>query len=755
MSLASLFRTNAKAALITTIVVAQLFAGLMPGRIAVTQAAGNTDPTPPNAAGTDSSSFDATKATWVDTATCLLSDIVSLPGGVVGGLTGGMVKISVGDCGKILVDKTSKAIGDMSGWASKGLDTIFDWILTLISNIVRAISLFMVATIVFFADPNVFRFATAPFVHAGWYVCLQVANMIIVLGLIVLANKYILGINKFGDYKSLTEYIIAALFLNFSLTLASMAIGISNFLTLTFLNLTGAPTKANPYWDIPVNFGDRLAEVFDSIAKFNDVAGGFSGLTSVFAGTMLGLVVLIILAAIAFSFVKRVVFFWAYLILLPLAYVLGNLGEAKNIAGFAGQGNAWQEWTKGFMKELVFGPVMAFFLWLTLLIVGNIGETYNPSYTSGLGITNLFTYLLAPFIFIFFLTYGFTTANKAANGGFGFAQNWITNVTDKYPKQIGAWAKDRAITRPALKADAALTQSTAMQKIKEWGARNAAVPVFGGMLGGLSKGIDTLEERNKKPMQDMVNRWAQSRNLKAITSGDRLMNMYEQETSMEGKAAIMNQLLAQKDGYKYMSAEIKTGTGPAKPRFDMDKVETLMKRAGQDFKKEEAYKFNPMMMPQNTPEEKAAFEKMLKDLKPEDIRRLGPKDDQGKLARAVIGKLDTADKVIAFAQTYNNHTAFFDKGTKKVGDIGKSFAKAMITGGLADMTVPQAKQLLLDKDIPDVFKMRALHTLHDTMSKDERVKLATSPNLMKIINDTFASKAKIAGVSDGKTFFQQ
>ena len=722
------------------VILVQLVAALMPAHLSIAHAAGTTDPTPPNAAGTNSNGTDPTKASWLDVIGCMFT---------------GKIQGKNIDCRGILTDNVKQAVPDFSGWLNKPLDQLFDWVLTIIGNIVRSVSLLMVSIIVFFADPNVFTFATNPFVHAGWYVCLQIANMLIVLGLIILANKYILGINRFGDYKALTDYIIAALFLNFSLTLASMAIGISNFLTLTFLNLTGAPTSVNPIQDIPRNFGDRLAEIFNDIGRLNDVAGSLSGLASVFAATILMLVIFIILAAVAFSFVKRVVLLWIYLILLPLAYVFGKIGEVSQIAGGVGQGNAWKDWMKNFTKELVFGPVMTFFLWLTLFIIANVQATYNPNYTPSSELTNLFSYLLAPFIFIFFLGYGFVQANKAADGGFGFFQTGI----DRVSKDLPAWVGRKTVTEPATRIGSQWLQSKQVQDIKAWGARNSNMPILGGLWGRMSQGVSTLEERNKKPIQAMVTQYAKTHNLAAVDDASILVNNIKKAmdplaNDQVAVAANMERLKSVDKGFATLSAE---------KGVDIGKLEKMMNRAGSELKTDDIYKLNPMRIDRTTSEGKKQFDDILEKATGDEWKKMAQASGNVEFAKAALPKIDNADKFMGMVKGFkglaDNATTLpsYQKMTK---DLASSLATGKLDGAVGTMTTGHVKELLENPNIDKGFKNILLQKLQQTMDFKDKESLAKKPGLAKLINDRFRTSASRAatkgitkGTSDGVDYF--
>ena len=341
-----------------------------------------------------------------------------------------------------------------SGWLDDKVEKLVNWFIHILASVMNAIATLEVFFIVAFAHPALFKFATAPFVHTGWYVSLQLANLLLVLGLIYLANKFILGQEKFGDYSKLIKYITYAVFINFSLSIASFFIGISNYLTLAFLNLGGASTDTHisstppTVWDIAVNFGNRLAGVFESLASLND-AGNASAISSIANGLVLvlfSIMLVIILGAIAFGFIRRVITLWLLMMIMPLAYVLDIVGV--NIGGKIGPG-ASKLWQDSFMKQLTFGPIMAFGLWFVLLIMARVGEAYTNIETGG-EFTDTFQsiqHIIQPIVFIVILVFAFTQASSIAGGagkGFDKAMGWAQNLPQKAGEKIGKWTKEGA-----------------------------------------------------------------------------------------------------------------------------------------------------------------------------------------------------------------------------------------------------------------------------------------------------------------------
>ncbi len=93
---------------------------------------------------------------------------------------------------------------------------------------------------------------------------------------------------------------------------------------------------------------------------------------AVIAGLFLAVVLIafaiVMVVYISVLLVMRIVYLWILIILSPLAFLLRAVP-----AGAAG--GYYKEWWGMFIKYNVTGPVLAFFLWLSLLVVANDGVT--------------------------------------------------------------------------------------------------------------------------------------------------------------------------------------------------------------------------------------------------------------------------------------------------------------------------------------------------------------------------------------------
>ena len=404
-------------------------------------------------------------------------------------------------------------------------DIIAD-IFTAINNALAYIAGLEIVVLTYLAYPTTFRYATAPFVHSGWFVSLQIANAILVLALIYLAIKFILGIEKFGDFKSILNVIIVALILNFSLTICALVIELSNVVTLVFLNSAAGTTETLginnlnefslvAFGNFSSNFVSKFTPVFHSFISLQNNALSLGVLGQIISGivlTLFSLALIIILANIVFGFFTRVLFLWILLILVPLALVV-SLFTSGGIL----KGPAMKAWIGEFSKKIVFGPVMAFFLMLTFLVMKNV-TTNEYIAEAAVYQVSWIQFLMQPAIMLGLLIAGLTVTNSIS----GNSMKWAYDNIDKF----GKWASGIPVSQgKKVIQGIGTTISTGVrsfansktgENIEKWGdsatEKAKTVPVIGGIWGGIvgatagtmSKSIRSMRTTSEKRVKENV-----------------------------------------------------------------------------------------------------------------------------------------------------------------------------------------------------------------------------------------------------------
>ena len=214
-------------------------------------------------------------------------------------------------------------------------------------------------------DEVVFSDAALAGINTGWGLVRDFVNMFFILILVFLAIATILRINKFSDKRLLFFVIIAALLVNFSKPITIFIIDISNLAMVFFIDNIQA---AN------VSYSTTLLKNMDfKDALWADIKGGdmeIARYIGLITGAAFKFILAIMLFVLAIALIIRIVALWVLIVLSPLAFF-----------GIALPGTFLSALKDGWVKKLVywcfFGPVLLFFLWLSLVMVDAITTTVN------------------------------------------------------------------------------------------------------------------------------------------------------------------------------------------------------------------------------------------------------------------------------------------------------------------------------------------------------------------------------------------
>ncbi len=232
------------------------------------------------------------------------------------------------------------------------------------------------------------NFSNAQVVTSGWAIVRDVVNMFFVVVLIVIAFGTIFGNHRFQWQQQVPRLLIFAIVINFSKTLCGLMIDFGQVLMLTFANALRQIAAGNFVQLLGMgkmmSFGQNIGNGGEGVGSFDLFAAGLMAIFMAFIVVVTLLFMLVIL-------VYRIVMLWVMIVMAPLAWFAGG---AKGII----QTNAYATWWDKFKCLVAIGPVLAFFLWLTLAVLG-----------AGLSASSL----------------GFDTA---ATGGLSPSGNFITSI---------------------------------------------------------------------------------------------------------------------------------------------------------------------------------------------------------------------------------------------------------------------------------------------------------------------------------------
>ncbi|PIZ99115.1 MAG: hypothetical protein COX77_02340 [Candidatus Komeilibacteria bacterium CG_4_10_14_0_2_um_filter_37_10] len=330
------------------------------------------------------------------------------------------------------------------------VNSIVGWLGSLLLQFIGMIITLVLAVLTNVASFNDFIYA--PAVVTGWVLVRDVCNMFFIVMLLIISIATVLGIDSYSYKNTLKKLIYMAVLINFSKTISGFLIDVSQVVMLTFV----------------AAFQDMLAVGFIEAFKINNMLSqtttidpnsgeetASDNLTislGIIFSVVIAFILLLVLIAMTVMLVVRIVTLWILIVLSPLAYLFSAI---------PGKFSAYSStWWKKFSEQLVFGPALAFFLWLTLSVVAQSGNNFSDakdyvSQTAGNGILSNTNYILQYMIGLAMLIIGMNTAKEMGGaagqmGGKAFAG--MKGLSQKGAKMLGSGASrlGEATTRGGL-----------------------------------------------------------------------------------------------------------------------------------------------------------------------------------------------------------------------------------------------------------------------------------------------------------------
>lgn len=232
---------------------------------------------------------------------------------------------------------------------------VIGWILYPIIWVMGKLAVLLLQILVGVAQYN--KFIESSAVTYGWILVRDLCNMFFVLILLVIAFATILRIESYNLKTWLPKLIIMAILINFSKMICGVFIDFAQVIMLTFVNA---------FKDIA---GANLTEMLGltKILEFNDTEtdaiDGWSILGSIILGLIFIIISVVVILTMLMMLVIRMIMIWIYVVLSPLAYLLASFPQGQSYS---------QRWWSDFSKNLIIGPILAFFIWLSFASLGGV-----------------------------------------------------------------------------------------------------------------------------------------------------------------------------------------------------------------------------------------------------------------------------------------------------------------------------------------------------------------------------------------------
>jgi hypothetical protein len=362
------------------------------------------------------------------------------------------------------------------------------------SRLILRLASFCVDFILVIAGYNGYLGSAA--VNAGWTIVRDITNMLFIVFLLAIAFATILGLEGYEWKQLLPKLVIAAVLVNFSRTICGVIIDAAQVVMLSFLNAISGTIGGNLINAL------RLPsfEAFNSAVKPDQVTSP-GILMAALVALFFSLIVLLTLFAYVWILLARIIRLWVLIVLSPFAFVLNILPSTQ---GFASR------WWSEFIDNVITGPVIVFFIWLALIVVGTgqanqellqangladktpIEQAFGPQEqkagpTDILGWNNLANFLIA----IGMLFAGAEVASHIGGSSGNLLQGALDTAKGVAKEAAGVYLAQRVLSKGKGLAGSVITSGF------------GAFPAIKGTAKGLYKGASYLREKGRPKREEL------------------------------------------------------------------------------------------------------------------------------------------------------------------------------------------------------------------------------------------------------------
>lgn len=260
--------------------------------------------------------------------------------------------LAAGAFGSPLVAFAQDAPPQPDGLLEKAVTAIVEHIIYPVVQLLGNLLITLINILVSVAQYN--RFIDAVAVDKGFTIVRDVANLFFIVVLLLIAAGTVLNIPQYRYNRLLPRLILMAVLINLSKEIAGVLIDIAQVVMLTFVNSFRDAAAGN----LTTAFG------LNKLLQLRDLDPGAVGGYTIVGALLLALVLLVVAVFVVIAYVVillvRIVALWVLVILSPIPYVLDTFPAGKKYAS---------EWWDQFTKYVLCGPVIAFFLWLSLTVI--------------------------------------------------------------------------------------------------------------------------------------------------------------------------------------------------------------------------------------------------------------------------------------------------------------------------------------------------------------------------------------------------
>lgn len=341
--------------------------------------------------------------------------------------------------------KPAFAFLDVVELATNSVYKIFLAIITIAVDFVGGLLITFAGSIVSYLF-SFQSFVEVPIVQIGWQISRDLANMVFILIMLLIAFGTVLRLEQYSVKKLIPKLVVAALLINFSLIICGAVIDFGNSLAKFFVS-GGRPGES-----VDIAAGIMGAMRAGAIAQLrnNTAVEAVDGtVIMVSVGQLIMYIIiaftLLALAGVMFS---RIIQLWILIIFAPFAWV------SSAVPGKGGYFGNW--WSKFFNLAVIFPVSIGFFVFLAILTGATFGSTGFDSianaddlggFWSALLPETFFSTIMQFLVVVSLLWLGLDQAGKAGSAGgnmvvkwAGGAQKWALGKMKAAPKFLGGAA---------------------------------------------------------------------------------------------------------------------------------------------------------------------------------------------------------------------------------------------------------------------------------------------------------------------------
>ena len=225
------------------------------------------------------------------------------------------------------------------------------WLLEIIAGFLGSLILSVIDLLIVVSGYN--NFIDADVVNTGWVLVRDVANMFYIFVMLVIAFGTMLKLEAYTWTKLLPRLIITAVVVNFSRTIMGVIIDFAQVIMITFVNGYAAAAGGNFAQGFSLDAMFKIKQGAIAVGTNTD----FKIIIAYLLATVMLAIALVVVSVFLAILLGRIITIWILVILSPIAFLMGTFPKGQEY---------YSKWWKQFQNAVIVGPVLAFFLWLSL-----------------------------------------------------------------------------------------------------------------------------------------------------------------------------------------------------------------------------------------------------------------------------------------------------------------------------------------------------------------------------------------------------